>query len=71
MGVFVFFCTPMGLYQLAVPEQESSLYLDCFLMSSIRLGRREYEHVLCTIKVNDNGVITVKPNFTGTKGAYQ
>ncbi|XP_062486427.1 tectonic-like complex member MKS1 isoform X2 [Pezoporus occidentalis] len=36
-----------------------------------KLGRREYEHVLCTIKVDDNGVITVKPDFTGTKGAYQ
>ncbi|XP_065550563.1 tectonic-like complex member MKS1 isoform X3 [Lathamus discolor] len=36
-----------------------------------KLGLREYEHVLCTIKVDDNGVITVKPDFTGTKGAYQ
>lgn len=39
-------------------------------MSSIRLGQREYERVLCTIKVDGNGVITVKPDFTGTKGAY-
>ncbi|XP_061231734.1 tectonic-like complex member MKS1 [Neopsephotus bourkii] len=36
-----------------------------------KLGRRECEHILCTIKVDDNGVITVKPDFTGTKGAYQ
>ncbi|XP_067393772.1 tectonic-like complex member MKS1 isoform X2 [Emydura macquarii macquarii] len=35
------------------------------------LGQREYEHVLCTIKVDNNGVITVKPDFTGTKGAYR
>ncbi|XP_035415097.1 tectonic-like complex member MKS1 isoform X2 [Cygnus atratus] len=35
-----------------------------------KLGQREYEHVLCTIKVDGNGVITVKPDFTGTKGAY-
>uniref|UniRef100_A0A8B9MPH5 Uncharacterized protein n=1 Tax=Accipiter nisus TaxID=211598 RepID=A0A8B9MPH5_9AVES len=48
-----------------------SLFRLCFLMSSIRLGHREYEHVLCTIKVDGNGVITVKPDFTGTKGAYQ
>lgn len=39
-------------------------------MSSIRLGQREYEYVLCTIKVDSNGVITVKPDFTGSKGAY-
>ncbi|KFO91837.1 Meckel syndrome type 1 protein, partial [Buceros rhinoceros silvestris] len=36
-----------------------------------KLGRREYEHVLCSIKVDGNGVITVKPDFTGTKGAYR
>ncbi|XP_032056790.1 Meckel syndrome type 1 protein isoform X1 [Aythya fuligula] len=35
-----------------------------------KLGQREYERVLCTIKVDGNGVITVKPDFTGTKGAY-
>ncbi|KFV97243.1 Meckel syndrome type 1 protein, partial [Eurypyga helias] len=36
-----------------------------------KLGHREYERVLCTIKVDGNGVITVKPDFTGTKGAYR
>ncbi|XP_054065617.1 tectonic-like complex member MKS1 isoform X2 [Rissa tridactyla] len=36
-----------------------------------KLGHREYEHVLCTIKVDGNGVITVKPDFTGSKGAYR
>ncbi|XP_050181562.1 tectonic-like complex member MKS1 [Myiozetetes cayanensis] len=36
-----------------------------------KLGNREYEHVLCTIKVDGNGVITVKPDFTGTKGPYR
>ncbi|XP_068010604.1 tectonic-like complex member MKS1 [Melanerpes formicivorus] len=36
-----------------------------------KLGHREYEHVLCTIKVDSNGVITVKPDFTGTKGPYR
>ncbi|XP_035199109.1 Meckel syndrome type 1 protein isoform X2 [Oxyura jamaicensis] len=35
-----------------------------------KLGQRKYEHVLCTIKVDGNGVITVKPDFTGTKEAY-
>uniref|UniRef100_A0A8C3Y4U5 MKS transition zone complex subunit 1 n=1 Tax=Catharus ustulatus TaxID=91951 RepID=A0A8C3Y4U5_CATUS len=33
-----------------------------------KLGHREYENVLCTIKVDSNGVITVKPDFSGTKG---
>ncbi|NXU61352.1 MKS1 protein, partial [Horornis vulcanius] len=36
-----------------------------------KLGHREYENVLCTIKVDGNGVITVKPDFTGTKGPYR
>ncbi|NXS60957.1 MKS1 protein, partial [Brachypteracias leptosomus] len=36
-----------------------------------KLGLREHEHVLCTIKVDSNGVITVKPDFTGTKEAYK
>ncbi|CAM9703701.1 unnamed protein product [Bubo scandiacus] len=36
-----------------------------------KLGHREYEHVLCTVKVDGNGVITVKPDFTGAKGAYR
>uniref|UniRef100_A0A8C5T940 MKS transition zone complex subunit 1 n=1 Tax=Malurus cyaneus samueli TaxID=2593467 RepID=A0A8C5T940_9PASS len=36
-----------------------------------KLGQREYENVLCTIKVDGNGVITVKPDFNGSKGAYR
>ncbi|XP_038615257.1 Meckel syndrome type 1 protein [Tachyglossus aculeatus] len=36
-----------------------------------KLGHRKYEHVLCTLKVDSNGVITVKPDFTGSKGAYR
>ncbi|XP_031985929.1 Meckel syndrome type 1 protein isoform X2 [Corvus moneduloides] len=36
-----------------------------------KLGHREYENVLCTIKVDGNGVITVKPDFTDTRGAYR
>ncbi|KAK9412349.1 Meckel syndrome type 1 protein [Crotalus adamanteus] len=36
-----------------------------------KLGCKEYEYVLCMIKVNGNGVITVKPDFTGTKGPYR
>lgn len=58
----------------AIPELESVhvLCLDCvFLVSSYRLGHKEYENVLCTIKVDGNGVITVKPDFTGTKGPYR
>ncbi|XP_007430320.1 Meckel syndrome type 1 protein isoform X1 [Python bivittatus] len=36
-----------------------------------KLGCKEYEYVLCMIKVDSNGVITVKPDFTGTKGPYR
>ncbi|XP_017717090.1 PREDICTED: Meckel syndrome type 1 protein isoform X2 [Rhinopithecus bieti] len=35
------------------------------------LGYKKYEHVLCTLKVDSNGVITVKPDFTGLKGPYR
>ncbi|XP_036925667.1 Meckel syndrome type 1 protein isoform X2 [Sturnira hondurensis] len=36
-----------------------------------KLGYKNYEHVLCTLKVDGNGVITVKPDFTGLKGPYR
>ncbi|XP_037019643.2 tectonic-like complex member MKS1 isoform X2 [Artibeus jamaicensis] len=36
-----------------------------------KLGYKNYEHVLCTLKVDSNGVITVKPDFTGLKGPYR
>ncbi|XP_045369732.2 tectonic-like complex member MKS1 isoform X2 [Camelus bactrianus] len=35
------------------------------------LGYKKYEHVLCTLKVDSNGVIAVKPDFTGLKGPYR
>uniref|UniRef100_A0A6I8SBV6 Meckel syndrome, type 1 n=1 Tax=Xenopus tropicalis TaxID=8364 RepID=A0A6I8SBV6_XENTR len=35
------------------------------------LGLREHEHVLCTVRVDANGVITLKPDVTGTKGPYR
>ncbi|XP_073421852.1 tectonic-like complex member MKS1 isoform X2 [Dendrobates tinctorius] len=35
------------------------------------LGLKENEHVLCTIRVDSNGVITLKPDVTGTKGPYR
>ncbi|XP_035288228.1 Meckel syndrome type 1 protein [Anguilla anguilla] len=36
-----------------------------------RLGQKENEHVLCTVKADSNGVITVKPDFNNSKGAYR
>ncbi|KAM4795091.1 tectonic-like complex member MKS1 [Rhinophrynus dorsalis] len=36
-----------------------------------KLGCREHEHVLCTIRVDTNGVITLKPDVTGIKGPYR
>ncbi|XP_042298774.1 Meckel syndrome type 1 protein isoform X2 [Sceloporus undulatus] len=48
-----------------------TMYIMGDLGPSGKLGCREYEHVLCTIKVDSNGVITVKPDFTGTKGPYR
>uniref|UniRef100_F6YN29 MKS transition zone complex subunit 1 n=1 Tax=Monodelphis domestica TaxID=13616 RepID=F6YN29_MONDO len=36
-----------------------------------KLGQKNYEQVLCTLKVDSNGVITVKPDFTDNKGPYR
>ncbi|XP_069337243.1 tectonic-like complex member MKS1 isoform X4 [Eulemur rufifrons] len=36
-----------------------------------KLGYKKYEHVLCTLKVDSNGVITVKPDFTGLRAPYR
>ncbi|KAM6174736.1 tectonic-like complex member MKS1 isoform 1-T1 [Erethizon dorsatum] len=36
-----------------------------------KLGYKTYEHVLCILKVDSNGVITVKPDFSGLKGPYR
>lgn len=65
---------PGSFTSSGVSKQECVRVLcsDCvFLVFSFRLGKKEYENVLCTIKVDGNGVITVKPDFTGTKGAYR
>ncbi|XP_036380725.1 Meckel syndrome type 1 protein isoform X1 [Megalops cyprinoides] len=36
-----------------------------------RLGQKENEYVLCTVKVDSSGVITVKPDFSNTEGPYR
>lgn len=57
------------------PEVPESMRTDQeplgLLFSNHRLGNREHERVLCTIKVDSNGVLTIKPDFTGTKGPYR
>ncbi|XP_055983732.1 tectonic-like complex member MKS1 [Sorex fumeus] len=48
-----------------------TMYIMADLGPSGKLGYRKYEHVLCTLKVDSNGVITVKPDFSGLKGPYR
>ncbi|XP_074079729.1 tectonic-like complex member MKS1 isoform X2 [Macrotis lagotis] len=36
-----------------------------------KLGQKDYEQILCTLKVDSNGVITIKPDFTDNKGPYR
>ncbi|KAM4046809.1 tectonic-like complex member MKS1 [Anomaloglossus baeobatrachus] len=48
-----------------------TMYIMADLGSSGKLGLKENEHVLCTIRVDNNGVITLKPDVTGTKGPYR
>uniref|UniRef100_A0AAY4EE73 Meckel syndrome type 1 protein n=1 Tax=Denticeps clupeoides TaxID=299321 RepID=A0AAY4EE73_9TELE len=35
-----------------------------------KLGLKESEHVLCTIRAYKNGVVTIKPDFNNSKGPY-
>ncbi|XP_054857378.1 tectonic-like complex member MKS1 [Eublepharis macularius] len=48
-----------------------TMYIMADLGPEDKLGCGDCEHVLCTIRVDSNGVITVKPDFTGTKGPYR
>uniref|UniRef100_A0A2I3RSV6 MKS transition zone complex subunit 1 n=1 Tax=Pan troglodytes TaxID=9598 RepID=A0A2I3RSV6_PANTR len=66
---FLFFLSCTWKKPLFSPLQTIDLNLGVFLIS--RLGYKKYEHVLCTLKVDSNGVITVKPDFTGLKGPYR
>ncbi|XP_041054196.1 Meckel syndrome type 1 protein isoform X3 [Carcharodon carcharias] len=36
-----------------------------------KLGQREDEYILCTIKMDNNGVLSIKPDFSGSKSAYR
>ncbi|XP_031428421.1 Meckel syndrome type 1 protein [Clupea harengus] len=36
-----------------------------------KLGLKENEYVLCTIRADSNGVITIKPDFNNSKGPYR
>ncbi|XP_066516266.1 Meckel syndrome type 1 protein isoform X2 [Hoplias malabaricus] len=36
-----------------------------------KLGLKENEYVLCTIKTDSNGVVTVKPDFNNNRGPYR
>ncbi|XP_067328178.1 tectonic-like complex member MKS1 [Anolis sagrei] len=48
-----------------------TMYIMADLGPPGRLGLRENEHVLCTLQVDGNGVLSVKPDFTGSKGPYR
>ncbi|XP_073472683.1 tectonic-like complex member MKS1 [Aquarana catesbeiana] len=48
-----------------------TMYIMADLGPRGKLGFKENEHVLCTIRVDGNGVITLKPDVTGTKGPYR
>ncbi|XP_060115394.1 tectonic-like complex member MKS1 isoform X2 [Heteronotia binoei] len=48
-----------------------TMYIMADLGPQDKLSCGDCEHVLCTIRVDSNGVITIKPDFTGAKGAYR
>ncbi|XP_062815305.1 tectonic-like complex member MKS1 isoform X4 [Anolis carolinensis] len=47
------------------------MYIMADLGPSGRLGLRENERVLCALQVDGNGVLSVRPDFTGNKGPYR
>ncbi|KAJ1184994.1 hypothetical protein NDU88_001790 [Pleurodeles waltl] len=48
-----------------------TMYIMADLSPYGKVGHRENEQVLCTIKIDSNGVITMKPDMTGTNGPYR
>ncbi|XP_032823388.2 tectonic-like complex member MKS1 [Petromyzon marinus] len=54
---------------ISTPVQ--TMYIMADLGPHGRLGQEENEVVLCTVKVVGNGVITIKPDFSGCKGPYR
>uniref|UniRef100_A0A9J8DI88 MKS transition zone complex subunit 1 n=1 Tax=Cyprinus carpio carpio TaxID=630221 RepID=A0A9J8DI88_CYPCA len=48
-----------------------TMYIMGDLGPSGKLGLKENEYVLCTIKSDSNGVITIKPDFNNNRGAYR
>ncbi|XP_036613949.1 Meckel syndrome type 1 protein isoform X2 [Trichosurus vulpecula] len=48
-----------------------TMYIMADLGSYGKLGQSDCEQVLCTLKVDSNGVITVKPDFTDNKAPYR
>ncbi|OBS83652.1 hypothetical protein A6R68_22367 [Neotoma lepida] len=55
----------------AINTPLQTMYIMADLGPYGKLGYKTYEHVLCILKVDSNGVITVKPDFTGIKGPYR
>ncbi|XP_028662775.1 Meckel syndrome type 1 protein isoform X2 [Erpetoichthys calabaricus] len=58
-----------GSHVLNTPVQTMHVMAD--LGPYGKLGLRENEYVLCTIRVDSNGVITVKPDFNSNKEPYR
>ncbi|KAH0500315.1 Meckel syndrome type 1 protein-like protein [Microtus ochrogaster] len=55
----------------AINTPLQTMYIMADLGPYGKLGYKAYEHILCILKVDSNGVITVKPDFTGIKGPYR
>ncbi|EDM05614.1 Meckel syndrome, type 1 [Rattus norvegicus] len=55
----------------AINTPLQTMYIMADLGPYGKLGYKIHEHVLCVLKVDSNGVITVKPDFTGIKGPYR
>ncbi|XP_052051326.1 tectonic-like complex member MKS1 isoform X1 [Apodemus sylvaticus] len=55
----------------AINTPLQTMYIMADLGPYGKLGYKIHEHVLCILKVDSNGVITVKPDFTGIKGPYR
>ncbi|KAJ8266563.1 hypothetical protein GJAV_G00131920 [Gymnothorax javanicus] len=54
---------------ISTPVQ--TMYIMGDLGPNGRLGQKENEYVLCTLKADSNGVVTIKPDFNGSKEPYR
>uniref|UniRef100_UPI00358ED7DF tectonic-like complex member MKS1 isoform X2 n=1 Tax=Myxine glutinosa TaxID=7769 RepID=UPI00358ED7DF len=58
-------------YTHTIGTSKKTMLIMADLGPASKLGERNDERLLCTIQVDGNGVLIMKPDFSGSKGAYR